>query len=368
MGITLDYPQKFENFGQVYSHLYHLTETLNNQLNNIPMDSLSPDVKGNIGRIDSVRQNSQEEEQRIKSQIAKADKNTASLTKAISETATLADETATLVDRIKNDIKRVAPIDLLINSYFIAPVNQRGHTTYTGQGYTIDRWTGVNAATQINLTTNGMELYHAGTSGYAVIQQFIAPEYDQKYRNQTLTLSLCMADGTIHIGRGVPSEGTIYAGSARLDIATSKDRMRVYLQHNEVGKSRTFRWVAVYPGEYTAETLPEYTPRGYAAELLECQRYYVRCKIYHLAGQMLTTGGRFALTLPTEMRVTPTLTLLNAGTVVCKGVENVAVTDATLQSANGNRISIYTKHDTQSGWARHVGVWISGEIGLSADL
>lgn len=35
------------------------------------------------------------------------------------------------------------------------------------------------------------------------------------------------------------------------------------------------KWAALYEGEYTAETLPEYRPKGYAAELAECQRYYL---------------------------------------------------------------------------------------------
>ena len=32
----------------------------------------------------------------------------------------------------------------------------------------------------------------------------------------------------------------------------------------------------IYEGEYTAETLPEYQPKGHGAELVECQRYLQR--------------------------------------------------------------------------------------------
>ena len=35
-------------------------------------------------------------------------------------------------------------------------------------------------------------------------------------------------------------------------------------------------WAALYEGSYTADDLPPYTPKGYAAELAECQRYYYR--------------------------------------------------------------------------------------------
>ena len=33
-------------------------------------------------------------------------------------------------------------------------------------------------------------------------------------------------------------------------------------------------WAALYEGEYTADNLPPYVYKGYAAELMECQRYY----------------------------------------------------------------------------------------------
>lgn len=39
-------------------------------------------------------------------------------------------------------------------------------------------------------------------------------------------------------------------------------------------------WVSLVEGEYTADTLPEYQPKGYAAELAECQRYYKRYSSY----------------------------------------------------------------------------------------
>lgn len=40
------------------------------------------------------------------------------------------------------------------------------------------------------------------------------------------------------------------------------------------GTTRELVWAALYEGEYTAETLPEYQPKGYGAELAECKRYY----------------------------------------------------------------------------------------------
>ena len=38
----------------------------------------------------------------------------------------------------------------------------------------------------------------------------------------------------------------------------------------------TIKWAALYEGSYTADTLPPYVPKGYAAEFAECRRYYKR--------------------------------------------------------------------------------------------
>lgn len=38
----------------------------------------------------------------------------------------------------------------------------------------------------------------------------------------------------------------------------------------------TIAWAALYEGSYTADTLPQYVPKGYAAEFEECRRYYKR--------------------------------------------------------------------------------------------
>ena len=48
--------------------------------------------------------------------------------------------------------------------------------------------------------------------------------------------------------------------------------------------SGNYLWAALYEGEYTAETLPEYQPKGYGAELAECQRYFQRFRTEALRG------------------------------------------------------------------------------------
>ena len=71
------------------------------------------------------------------------------------------------------------------------------------------------------------------------------------------------------------------------------------------------KWAAIYEGSYTADTLPPYVPKGYAAELAECQRYYYRMNIRNApclgSGWAYGTNNRISITLPMTMRITPTV-------------------------------------------------------------
>ena len=66
-----------------------------------------------------------------------------------------------------------------------------------------------------------------------------------------------------------------------------------------------------------AETLPEYQPKGYAAELAECLRYYYRLSnnevygVQNPASLYNATTVRVTFTLPVEMRVNPTVSILS---------------------------------------------------------
>ena len=71
-------------------------------------------------------------------------------------------------------------------------------------------------------------------------------------------------------------------------------------------------WVALYEGEYTAETLPPYVSKGYAAELAECQRYLyvVKPEVAYLpmCSGIIKGASRiwYNVAFPTKMRITPT--------------------------------------------------------------
>ena len=64
-------------------------------------------------------------------------------------------------------------------------------------------------------------------------------------------------------------------------------------------------WAALYEGSYTADTMPPYVPKGYAAELAECMRYYQKFQM--LTGTGASAAQRVFVVLPVAMRIMPTI-------------------------------------------------------------
>ena len=212
--------------------------------------------------------------------------------------------------------------NLLDNSHFRNPVNQRGQTVYPvpenqeerAPRFTIDRWkAGKNTAVEI--VSDGIRLsgvYGGGVSFEQTIQA--TPDMN----GQKFTAAICTSDGTIAVVSGTfPSNveasyqwfaETSFGNEVRLEMAkipeTNNLLFGVYC--NAENPVVTLRWVALYEGEYAAETLPEYQPKGYGAELVECMRYYQIIPPNFIA--TLASNSTFSVwvLLPVQMRVTPT--------------------------------------------------------------
>lgn len=156
----------------------------------------------------------------------------------------------------------IQPRNLLDNSDFTNPVNQRGQTDYTSNGYTIDRWELYSGA--VGLSSLG----YISTTGQ--MYQKIAIPTDKVYTFAVKN------DAGIALVTGIPANGihSTTLGNALIKLATIGEYAEVVIEpsegHNLVGAY----WAALYEGTYTSDTLPPYVPKGYAAELAECQRYF----------------------------------------------------------------------------------------------
>lgn len=205
-------------------------------------------------------------------------------------------------------VRKAAPRNLLDNSDFRNPVNQRGvfSGTLTDWNYFIDRWRCIGDCTY-ELTDGGIHI-----TGGAIAQTLAEGTKDN---GKTYTFAVCLSTGTIRIlTYTIPetdvSEWTIFNNKEYSDVMLEVGGASS-ICHVMIHKISdcTIRWAALYEGEYTAATLPEYHPKGYAAELLECQRYYYvyRQWVRACAKTNDLNTAHFNFQFPIPMRLNPAL-------------------------------------------------------------
>ena len=256
------------------------------------------------------------------------------------------------------------PVNLLDNSDFTNPVNQRGQTTYspTSAAYGIDRWL-VGGGTSITLTTDGIIL--ANPSAYnRGIEQVL------EYRDGTYTVA-ALVNGlvctrTFTLAGGTVTHGKNYANSTGFQPYISKGSVdgyyRIALQLLTGYEAITIKWVALYEGAYTAETLPPYVQKGYAVELAECMRYYQKYSVQLPQLHGSTTLRRYVLMYRVKMRTNPTITIIKATEYDLATANTGATFAVNLAYADYTRLNATGTVSTANG------LFASVEMEASADL
>ena len=227
-------------------------------------------------------------------------------------------------------VRKASHRNILDNSDFRNPVNQRGLQEYTSNGYSIDRWTFEkqdNARLVVQRVEDGFPEDRISIqvgSGFADFYQNLE-NYD-KMAGKRYTLAVNI--------KGVVYAQVFTMGRNAGGISLGNDGAVFYSTPNKhvliratTAPGFNMLWMALYEGEYTAETLPEYQPKGYGAELAECIRYYR--KSYDGNNIKSTTGvvsikpananWLCTVNFDTPMRAVPTITLYSpvTGKVGC---------------------------------------------------
>ena len=201
-------------------------------------------------------------------------------------------------------IRTAAPRNLLDNTDFRNPVNQRGFVSgkaVAAYGYFIDRWmNGEESTIKPNLSNNGIK---PNGAFYQLLDSLSA------YVGKKMTLAVGLSSGNVVTASGTLTEATTdddvfifdtTDGSNEIAVGSYGGHWYVWIDY----PSSTIQWAALYEGEYTAETLPEYHPKGYGAELAECQRYY----------QIRSANNIAAVDMRPTMRLSsPTITSVTGG-------------------------------------------------------
>ena len=273
------------------------------------------------------------------------------------------------------------PYNLLDNSDFVHPVAQAGvNGAHGATGYAVDRWMRTSGAT-VSQAADGLKIVSDKTSWTAGIQQRI----EAKRFADVMTLAVrgvfpvaCrlyvyIGSGTTNFGiayfQGDAAERTLILKLTKPEGLTGDEVVNVYISPDtgSTGTAAVVRWAALYEGEYTAETLPPYVPKGYVAELAECLRYYRKIKANNETFAGYATGGVAYAFIPLQaMRIAPSVTGGGKFYYTLGSAQGTTTETATVHNTNANR-AIVKCAVSVTGVCTGV-ITPQGDIDISADL
>ena len=206
--------------------------------------------------------------------------------------------------------------NLLINSDFRKPVNQRGKTTYTSSSdrlYTIDRWSigrGSLIVNQSSITFNGSS---ESTTGSRYLSQMwdknlVGTHTISLYAPSVVGEVYCIVRNRSYTDEDVPF--VVSQGYNKFSFDHPIGNFDTVFFRVGQGASIELSWIKLEAGEKATT----FVPRLYDEELLLCQRYYVRIgnetsSLYlpgFTHGENSKTNG-----FPFNLRAIPTINLSN---------------------------------------------------------
>lgn len=194
--------------------------------------------------------------------------------------------------------------NLLINSDFRNPVNQRGLLEYSAAGYTIDRW---------RVSTNGALIINNHSITVASLNDsptYFLQIFEDYYMldGMDVTLSVCDENNNITTSTGKVPAGDMKQttqilatkiGTGQFILWKRSDGKLLLQAHVAAGESITMKWAKLEIGtKYTS-----FSPPDFNTELTKCQRFY----------QLYSTDSIKAIDLRPPMRTAPTISAIDGG-------------------------------------------------------
>lgn len=241
--------------------------------------------------------------------------------------------------------------NLLDNSDFANPVNQRGQSSYAGIGYTIDRWRTWDENAAVTL--------HAGEG---ITLEKILYQYSEPGKLHTggiYTIAICLGDGTVCCASGaLNTTGFSYFVGDILVLLQQEESGAVFMAIQAAG-GETVRWAAVYEGDYGASSLPAYLQNGYVQELMTCKRFYAKYGDDGQYNYAYTNGYIAGFIFAVPMRVAPTVISASA----LKLSDFSAAVFGNYHVTNANGVTYLNVPAAVSGeWYRLTGLELSADL------
>ena len=259
--------------------------------------------------------------------------------------------------------------NLLDNSDFVHPINQRGETSKQASWvYWIDRWLADTEKTAAQLTSSGIRLPATAEKNLRILQRV---PLERIKKGQSYTIAAYDASGNVFCVSGVFNgeqlTGDASSGGKYWLSLNKGDNLTYWYCILDAYADITVKCMALYEGEYTAETLPPYVPKGYAAELAECLRYYRRITATNETVAGYCANGVSYCMIPLQtMRIKPSLVPSGKFYYTLGNKQGTTTATATAHSANVNR-AIIKCAITETGILTGT-ISPQGDIDISADL
>lgn len=244
--------------------------------------------------------------------------------------------------------------------------------------YAADRWPVNSGSITPAKTNNGFSLTSGGTSAN-IIWQFLRGAAGD-YLARPFTLGVYTQDGNAYAEHFIfPSvintnfsSDVISIGNWKFDVVffTTRDMPAVRVYTTAANDTIELRGIALLPGTYTAENIPPYIPKGYAAELAECQRYYYKFTaetgIYGYIGSAGNIAYAF-INLPQCMRTQAVSIEDNTSIVIALNGGTYNINSFTSNIARGNQLELKITFTDTKPSRIPIGGWVARGA-VSADL
>lgn len=280
--------------------------------------------------------------------------------------------------------------NLLDNSYFGNPVNQRGQTEYTTPGYTVDRWLqGYDGTMTSTLTDDGIKITAGNDGTYKNFEQ-VLPDV---LTNSTFTLSFLVDNYTsvnqIYTGFG-PSKfdikdnlisltfktGSSISGRKSVGIQVKIGKtVTIHAAKLELGSTQTLAHLE--NGNWVLNEIPKYKD-----VLSNCQRYAFN--VVNSDDNWEILGSGFAMgasqlfcfiPTPTTLRAKPSISYSGSFRAVrnTAAMDGVVINTMAVDHVSNNGVSIICTGTTSFEVGEYYTLWcISGKgtnsLIFSADL
>ena len=252
-------------------------------------------------------------------------------------------------------VQAISNPNLLDNPWFT--VNQRGFTTNTANGYTVDRWKKQAGDGTITKSSDGITI-EPTTSGSMLLfrQQLDTNTMIPYILGKTVTLSVMLSNGTIYSATGTApitlTSSFQYLCYVQIDSVNrfvlqlkNGDCSVQYYNDGSIIPSTIITVKAIKLELGSVSTLAMDTAPNTATELLKCQRYFVR---YTGAGypeicHAIESSGLNAwglCFLPVPMRIKPSIAFANVNAYRLSDDSATAITAMEIHALANNACKI----------------------------